>query len=167
MTDLIVGRAIPAATGVHAGYVSNDGLHSMGPTNIPGGPPREWKAVQYAAETTGPVTEQELAGVTRRVTPADIEAEIVSEFYFTAADGVLGESQLGTAPAAWTGLDRVTFAILTLRNHTKVVGINYGAIDPQQHSAERGRAEARKQAEEKVWELLGFRLRDKLVGQQP
>ncbi|HCE6987339.1 TPA: hypothetical protein NHP85_001512 [Pseudomonas aeruginosa] len=98
-----------------------------------------------------------------RVTPADVEAEIVSQFFFTAADGVLGESQIGTAPAAWVGLERVTFAVLTLRNGTKVVGINYGAIDPAQHSSERGRDEARKDAVNKVYELLGFRLRDELA----
>lgn len=98
-----------------------------------------------------------------RVTPGDVEAEIVSEFCFTAADGVLGESQLGTAPASWVGLERVTFAVLTLRNGTKVVGINYGAIDPAQHSAERGRTEARKDAVSKVYALLGFRLRDELA----
>jgi hypothetical protein len=57
----------------------------------------------------------------------------------------------------------VTFAVLTLRNGTKVVGINYGAIDPAQHSAERGRTEARKDAVSKVYELLGFRLRDELA----
>ncbi|WP_289242047.1 Gp49 family protein [Delftia sp.] len=44
-----------------------------------------------------------------------------------------------------------------------MVGINYGAIDPAQHDAARGRSEARAQAVEKVWELLGFRLRDKLA----
>ena len=111
-----------------------------------------------------------------RITPADIEANIASEHYFTAAEGVLGaaansdgkgtkglavvEFDFASAPA----LPLLTFCVLVLRNGTKVVGINYGAIDPAQHSAEMGRQEARKQAIEKVWELLGFRLRDRLAG---
>jgi len=104
-----------------------------------------------------------------RVTTADIEANIASEHYFTASDGVVG------ATAALTGqalggvayqvppLHLLTFCVLVLRNGTKVVGINHGAIDPAQHSAEVGRAYARAQAEEKVCELLGFRLRDELA----
>ena len=98
-----------------------------------------------------------------RVTPADIEAEVAAEFYFTAADGVLGQSEMGTPPAAWTNLDQVTICVLVLRNGAKVVGVNYGAIDRVQHSAGIGREEARKVALEKVWELLGFRLRDELA----
>lgn len=98
-----------------------------------------------------------------RVTPADVDAAIASEFYFTAADGVLGESEMGTRPAAWTNLDQVTICVLVLCNGAKVLGVNYGAIDRAQHDAAMGREEARKAAVEKVWELLGFRLRDKLT----
>ncbi|TBV76868.1 Gp49 family protein [Pseudoxanthomonas winnipegensis] len=98
-----------------------------------------------------------------RVTLSDIEAEIVSEFYFTASQGMLGESELGSKPASWTGWDNVTFCAIRLRNGTKVVGINYGAIDPAQHSEERGRKEARDAAIEQIWPLLGFRLRDALA----
>jgi len=107
-----------------------------------------------------------------RVTPADIEAEIVSGHYFTAFDGVAGAGYNEACPdgvlrsfefTAPGSLDLLTFCVLVLRNGAKVVGVNYGAIDPAQHSAERGRQAARKQAEEKVWELLGFRLRDELA----
>ena len=98
-----------------------------------------------------------------RVTPADVDAAIASEFYFTAADGVLGESEMGTRPAAWTNLDQVTICVLVLCNGAKVLGVNYGAIDRAQHDAALGCEEARKAAVEKVWELLGFRLRDKLT----
>ena len=103
-----------------------------------------------------------------RVTPADIAAEIASEFYFTAADGVRGEllsslPELGVNFGGDNPLSLLTFCVLVLRNGTKVVGINYGAIDPAQHSAERGRQEARAQAVDKVYELLGFRLRDELA----
>ena len=98
-----------------------------------------------------------------RVTPADINAEIAAEFYFTAADGVLGQSEMGTRPAAWTNLDQVTICTLVLRNGAKVLGVNYGAIDRAQHDAGKGREAARVEAVEKIWELLGFRLRDELA----
>lgn len=100
-----------------------------------------------------------------RITPADIEADIVGEHYFTAEHGArhpqaTNMRDFGNVPSC---LGLLTFCVLVLRNGTKVVGINYGAIDPAQHDAKRGREEARKQAEEKVWELLGFRLRDELA----
>lgn len=100
-----------------------------------------------------------------RVTPADIEAEIVSEHYFTAEDGVFGalHTTIDDVKSRPATLGLLTFCVLMLRNGTKVVGINYGAIDPAQHCAEMGRKEARAQAVEKVWELLGFRLRDELA----
>lgn len=107
-----------------------------------------------------------------RVTPADVEAEIVSEHYFTAFDGVAGAGYNEASPdgvlrpftfEAPGSLGLVTFCALVLRNGAKVVGINYGAIDTAQHSAERGRQEARAKAVDKVYELLGFRLRDKLA----
>lgn len=106
---------------------------------------------------------EERANVAPRVTVEDIEAEIASEFYFTGADGVLGASEMGTRPASWTGWDQVTFCLLILRNHTKIIGINYGSIDPAQHDAQLGRKEARSDAVEQIWPLLGFRLRDTLA----
>lgn len=104
-----------------------------------------------------------------RVTRADIEANIDSVHYFTASDGVVGATAALTGQALFgvsykvPPLHLLTFCVLVLRNGTKVVGINHGATDPAQHSAEVGRAYARAQAEEKVWELLGFRLRDELA----
>lgn len=108
-----------------------------------------------------------------RVTPADVEENIYSEHYFTAADGVLGAYRAGgdvhsfggtPSQATHQALGLLTFCVLVLKNGTKIVGINYGAIDPSQHSAKRGREEARAHAIEQIWPLLGFRLRDKLAG---
>lgn len=103
-----------------------------------------------------------------RVTPADIEASIYSEHYFTAGGALKAidpEEYAAWVDAAPSGqaLDLLTFCVLVLKNGTKIVGINYGAIDPSQHSAKRGREEARAHAIEQIWPLLGFRLRDKLV----
>ena len=57
---------------------------------------------------------------------------------------------------------RVTICLLILRNGAKVVGVNYGSIDPAQHREDMGRQEAYKDAVNKVWELEGYLLRQRL-----
>lgn len=106
-----------------------------------------------------------------RITPADLEAEIASEHYFTGREGVLGMlaadgvpatayEQANAAPAA---LALLTFCVLILRNGCKVVGINYGPVVPDGFDPAYGREDARRDAIRQVWPLLGFRLRDKLA----
>ena len=105
-----------------------------------------------------------------RVTPADIEAEIASEHYFTAADGVAGEAHrrdlAGDAlPVGWYAppqTDLLTFCVLVLRNGFTVTGES-ACASPENFNAEIGRRIARENAVNKVWPLLGFRLRDRLV----
>ncbi|OOV05771.1 hypothetical protein RF819_02765 [Rhodoferax fermentans] len=101
-----------------------------------------------------------------RVTPEGIEANIASEHYFTAMEGVIGgemaEGQTIGEVKDYEALSLLTFCVLILRNSTKIVGINYGAIDPAQHSAETGRVEARKHAIEQIWPLMGCELRQRL-----
>ena len=102
-----------------------------------------------------------------RVTPADIEANIDSEHYFTAGQGIAGRCYREVSALHSPGqLELLTFCVLVLRNGTKVVGINHGAIDPAQHSAERGRQKARTQAVDKLWELEGYVLHSKLAVQR-
>ena len=55
-----------------------------------------------------------------RVTPADIEAEIASEHYFTALDGVLTGAPIDTAAA--DALSLLTFCVLVLKNGFTVSG---------------------------------------------
>lgn len=120
-----------------------------------------------------------------RITPADIEANIASEHYFTASDGVDGadigrlreqnpdapttlealvmERQRLRSDGVMFQLRLLTFCVLVLRNGTKVVGVNYGAIDPARHDPEMGRTEARKAAIEQVFPLMGCELRSKLA----
>ena len=99
-----------------------------------------------------------------RVTPADIEANIVSEFYFTAADGVRGQSEMGTSPAgrAWS-LELLTFCVLVLRNGFTVTGES-ACASPENFDAEIGRRVARENAVQKIWPLMGYELRTKLAG---
>jgi len=100
-----------------------------------------------------------------RVTLADIEAEIASTFYFTAADGVRGESEMGTSPAGRAkSLELLTFCVLVLRNGFTVIG-HSACASPENFNAEIGRRIARENAERQIWPLLGFRLRDELANQ--
>lgn len=92
-----------------------------------------------------------------RITLEDIEADIAAEHYFTA-----GQALAALGHPVSDGLDLLTFCVILLRNGTKIVGINYGAIDPAQHSEERGRKEARDHAIEQIWPLLGYELRSRL-----
>lgn len=108
------------------------------------------------------------AGATApRVTPADLEAEIVHESYFTAADGAYqagrGADYSETEWAAILGpLRLLTFCVLTLRNGFTVTGES-ACVSAENFDAEIGRKIARKNAVEKLWPLMGFRLADKLA----
>ena len=105
-----------------------------------------------------------------RVTPASIEAEIISERYFTAAEGVQGAyaarggvHPVGVSPSQQehTTLGLLTFCVLVLRNGFTVTGES-ACASPENFDAELGRKIARQKATEKLWPLLGFRLRDRL-----
>lgn len=110
-----------------------------------------------------------------RVTPADIEAEIASEHYCTADDGVSsaaikkamldaaiqGTGVLYDAPLP-SALGMLTFCVLVLRNGYTVTGES-ACASPENFNAEIGRRIARENAVAKIWPLLGFRLRDKLA----
>jgi hypothetical protein len=97
-----------------------------------------------------------------RVTPVDIEANIASEFYFTATDGVLGASGMGTAPAGRAkSLDQLTFCVLVLRNGFTVTGES-ACASPENFDAEIGRKIARQNAVQKIWPLMGYALSQQL-----
>lgn len=97
-----------------------------------------------------------------RITPADIDAAIVSEHFFTANDGVLATwPGFGHEPVVPAALSLLTFCVLELRNGFTVTGESACAssenFDPQI-----GRDIARKNAREKIWPLEGYLLKDRL-----
>lgn len=97
------------------------------------------------------------------MTPADIEANIASEFYFRATDGVLGASEMGTVPAGIAkSLDLLTFCVLVLRNGFTVTGES-ACASPENFDAEMGRKIARANAVNKIWPLMGYELRTRLA----
>lgn len=109
------------------------------------------------------------AQIPERVTIDAIEAEIASEHYFTAADGVLGElASDGVLPTPYerenlpTTLKLLTICVLILKNGIKVIG-HSSCVRPEIFDAEIGRQCARRMAIDEMWPLLGFRLADQLV----
>lgn len=100
-----------------------------------------------------------------RVTPQDLQDNIVSEHYFTAADGVAGNSGLDKE-VIWDGnpeaLDLLTFCVLVLKNGFTVTGES-ACASPENFDAEIGRKIARENAERKIWPLMGYHLKQQLA----
>ncbi len=97
-----------------------------------------------------------------RVTPADIEANITSEFYFTAADGAEGASgHRPNSARAGTALGLLTFCVLVLRNGFTVTG-EAACVSPENFDADLGRKIARQNAVSKIWPLMGYALKERL-----
>ena len=80
----------------------------------------------------------------KRITPEDLDAEIVSEDYHIFPGSCL------------------TVCCLTLKNGFTVTGES-ACASPENFNAEIGQKIARSNARDKLWPLLGFRLRDQLA----
>lgn len=101
-----------------------------------------------------------------RVTPADIEANIASEHYFTAGAAVFrtdhdAEGPFGEPARGLHALDLLTFCVLVLKNGFTVTGES-ACASPENFDAEIGRKIARENAVHKVWSLMGYALRERL-----
>ena len=108
-----------------------------------------------------------------RVTPADIEANIASEYYFTALDGVLGAYKYNNdvrveitapgweVPRSVEAIRLLTFCVLVLRNGFTVTGES-ACASPENFNAELGRKISRQNAVAKVWPLMGYELKQRL-----
>ena len=120
--------------------------------------------------------EIEAKGLTApRITPDDIEANIVSERYFTAADGAFGdifrcgdnkhmvteEDVHRKVAEIHESLHLLTFCVLVLKNGFTVTGES-ACASPENFDAEIGRKIARQNAIQKVWPLMGYALRQRL-----
>lgn len=106
------------------------------------------------------------ANVAPRITPADIEANISQEHYFTAAMGCCHESAVNRgdfeAGTAIDALNTLTFCVLILRNGFTVTGES-ACASPANFNADIGRRIARENAVAKIWPLMGYELRSKLA----
>ena len=110
--------------------------------------------------------EIQIKGLTApRITPADIEANIRSEHYFTASAGVVASLPKGATDddinAIPVVLGFLTFCVLVLKNGFTVTGES-ACASPENFDAEIGRKIARQNAVQKIWPLMGYELRSKL-----
>jgi len=97
-----------------------------------------------------------------RITPADIQANIVDEQYFTAEQGVYGAQMATGKPSDYNiALGLLTFCVLVLRNGFTVTGES-ACASPENFDAEIGRKIARQNAEQKIWPLMGYHLKQQL-----
>ena len=94
-----------------------------------------------------------------RVTPADIEANIANEYYFTANDGNFGAN--GDSYTFNPDLSLLTFCVLVLQNGFTVTGES-ACASPENFDEKLGRIIARQNAVNKIWPLMGYALKQKL-----
>ena len=102
-----------------------------------------------------------------RITPADLQANIAGEYYFTAGNGVQAafhyQDELTRLTGAHAQLDQLTFCVPVLRNGFTVTGES-ACASPENFDAEVGRKIARQNAEQKIWPLMGYELKSRLHG---
>lgn len=98
-----------------------------------------------------------------RVTPADIDANIASEHYFTAADGCSGRCNMNVSQDGWVEpLRLLTFCVLVLKNGYTVTGES-ACASPENFDAELSLKRARHNAINKAWPLMAYALRERLA----
>ena len=104
-----------------------------------------------------------------RVTPADIEANIIAESFFTAAEGGIGAYRThgdvyqGDGQIHHDSLGLLTICVLVLRNGFTVTGES-ACASHENFDEEIGRKIARQNADAKIWPLMGYELRSKIAG---
>ncbi|MCL6328521.1 hypothetical protein EXT51_03260 [Pectobacterium carotovorum subsp. carotovorum] len=100
-----------------------------------------------------------------RVTPDHIEGIIVAEHFFSAAEGLGGACDGHKLLNPINGnLHLLTFCVLVLRNGFTVTGESAYA-SPENFDAEIGRQIARQNAVNKIWQLEGYLLKQRLYEQ--
>ena len=99
-----------------------------------------------------------------RVTLADLQANIAGEVYFTAAqaaDGANGVPPMEGFREKYASLECLTFCVLVLKNGFTVTGES-ACASPENFNAEIGRKIARQNAEQKIWPLMGYELKQRM-----
>jgi hypothetical protein len=96
-----------------------------------------------------------------RVTPADIEANIAAEHYFT-----VGAALRALGHPTDDAFDLTTVVALKTRNGFTVYGKS-ACASPENFNAELGVKIARQDAVNQLWPLMGYALREKLANDDP
>ena len=105
-----------------------------------------------------------------RIVPAAIKEVVVSELYFTGADGWAGEhadrvsdhGEMARPQPYHVSLPLLTICVLVLKDGFTVIGTS-ACASPENFDAEIGRRIARENAEQQIWPLLGYELKTKLA----
>lgn len=99
-----------------------------------------------------------------RVTPQRIQAVIRAAHYFTAAEAA--DAKYANLPdSEREPLRLLTFCVLVLQNGFTVTGES-ACASPENFNEEIGRKVARENAENKIWQLEGYLLKEKLFRNQ-
>ena len=96
-----------------------------------------------------------------RITPADIENNIVGEYYLQPTDSEKLWNE-GVLVGHEKHLYLLTFCVLVLRNGFTVTGES-ACASPENFDAEIGRKIARANAVQKIWPLMGYELKCRLA----
>ena len=93
-----------------------------------------------------------------RITPADIVANISACTYFTAYNGFTTDAGCDMSMKNADALKLLTFCVLVLENGFTVTGES-ACASPENFDAEIGRRIARENAVNKIWPLMGYKLK--------
>ncbi len=148
-----------------AGELGNE---IIDPTPYAGTPTFEDTAPAASPEQQNPTGDELLAKANvngPRVTVEKLAAEIEAEFYFTPMDAAVGLG-VDSHIRSDSPLARLTFCVLVLKNGFTVTGQS-ACVSPENFRSDVGKAYAREDAERKMWQLLGFRLADRIHNQLP
>lgn len=97
-----------------------------------------------------------------RLTPDHIDSVIQSVHYFTAADGASNaDNNYDPLVGAPRQLYLLTFCVLVLKNDFTVTGES-ACASPENFNAEIGQKIAYENARNKIWQLEGYLLKEKL-----
>lgn len=96
-----------------------------------------------------------------RITSDDVEAAVDSTWYINGATGVVPDD-FQPPVAAGSPLQLLTICVLVLKNGFTVTGES-AVVSAANFDAGIGRKVARANAMQKIWPLLGFRLRDQIA----
>lgn len=96
-----------------------------------------------------------------RITPDDVEENILKEHYINAGSAIANAEGIQTHETH-VSVNLLTICILVLKNGFTVTGES-ACASPENFDAEIGRKIARKNAVDKIWPLMGYELKSKLL----
>jgi len=99
--------------------------------------------------------------IAARVTPADIETNILAEYFINPAESYAAVNG-GAKALAHESLSLLTICVVVLENGFTVTGES-ACASPENFDAEIGRKIARQNAVQKIWPLMGYELKQRLA----